>query len=88
MRVLEDVSHMTLNPFLLEISNVDAASLYAGSPSSIFLNLKTMQVTTHPDADDELSGGILCEEMGTGKTLICIAERLSDDGKRSKKLEF
>ncbi|KAM3583582.1 hypothetical protein VKS41_004489 [Umbelopsis sp. WA50703] len=38
-----------------------------------YINLLSCQVQMHAEKHSDVSGGIICEDMGTGKTCICLA---------------
>ncbi|KIR27533.1 DNA supercoiling protein [Cryptococcus deuterogattii LA55] len=45
----------------------------AGNDRIYYINLSTWDIQRHPGWFDLPRGGILCEQMGTGKTLMCLA---------------
>ncbi|WWD19169.1 hypothetical protein CI109_103627 [Kwoniella shandongensis] len=45
----------------------------AGREGIYYVNLLTWDIQRHPGWYDLPRGGILCEQMGTGKTLMCLA---------------
>ncbi|OXG48040.1 DNA supercoiling protein [Cryptococcus neoformans] len=45
----------------------------AGNNRTYYINLSTWDIQRHPGWFDLPRGGILCEQMGTGKTLMCLA---------------
>jgi hypothetical protein len=45
----------------------------AATGDAFYVDMKTMNIIHHPDRYPLSKGGILCEQMGVGKTLICLA---------------
>eukprot|EP01133_Synstelium_polycarpum_P013442 gene13442-15842_t len=55
--------------------------LYRRGDNNLYVHLiNGSQLNTEPDKFDDIRGGILCEEMGTGKTIICISLILATRG--------
>ncbi|TPX64545.1 hypothetical protein SpCBS45565_g05782 [Spizellomyces sp. 'palustris'] len=62
----EILPQRVLDPDMLECRTADEGRRY-------WLRISTGQVYKHPTYYEEAKGGIICEDMGTGKTCICIA---------------
>ncbi|KAI5800010.1 P-loop containing nucleoside triphosphate hydrolase protein [Geopyxis carbonaria] len=70
---------MMLQRELSPIRTIDSRlrSIFAPSGEVYYIDMESMEIYQEPCYFDDVRGGILAEEMGTGKTLICLAVILS-----------
>ena len=75
-------------PRTVPLPNLIPAATYSGDVVYFDADTGAVQLETSCDGFEDVRGGVICEDMGTGKTIVCLASVMYTRGRLAKTSDF